>query len=57
MDLKQRVIRLVPKLAVTFSGAFLHQNEHTPQSNYLHYTIKYLLDTVKYDYINVNLPC
>lgn len=47
MDLKQLVIKIMPKLGVAFNSAFHHNNEHTPPLSYLQYTIKFLLDTIR----------
>ena len=47
MDLKQRVMKLIPKLALAFNDAFLRQNDHFPQGIYLNFTIKHLLESIK----------
>lgn len=47
MDLKQRVMKLIPKLAMAFNEAFTQQNDHSPQGNYFYFTIKHLLDCIK----------
>lgn len=46
-DLKQRVIKLIPKLSVAFSASFLHQNEYTAPLSYLQLSMKYLMETIK----------
>jgi hypothetical protein len=47
LDIGRRVIKLIPRLAVTFDVCFSGPNNYTEPNSYLQFTIKFLLDTIR----------
>lgn len=46
-DIKNKVIDIIPKLASSFMATFLQPNQYTNPHNFLQYTVKYLLETIR----------
>lgn len=46
-DIKSKVIDIIPKLASSFMATFLQPNQYTNPHNFLQYTVKYLLETIR----------